>query len=125
MFIRVVNTPILLISSPEVCHDLMEKRSSIYSDRPTFAIDELYVTFMFFKYRTVNRVNIHRTGWDFNLGTMTYGQRWRGTRAYFHQFFNSTITPKYHEKQTVQVHAFLRRCLEQAGKELDPLFVRL
>ncbi|KAI0092442.1 CyP450 monooxygenase [Irpex rosettiformis] len=106
MFIQVMDTPILLVSSPEICHDLMEKRSAIYSDKLAFPIDEL-------------------TGWDFGLPVVPYGQRWRGIRAYFHQYFNNSVTPKYHEKQTAQVHAFLRRCLEHSGEQLDPLCVRL
>ncbi|KAI0770748.1 hypothetical protein BC629DRAFT_772756 [Irpex lacteus] len=48
MFLQAFNTPIVVISSPDICRDLMEKRSAIYSDKARFAIDEL-------------------TGWDFNL----------------------------------------------------------
>jgi hypothetical protein len=34
-------------------------------------------------------------------------------------------TPNYYEKQTFEIHAFLRRCLHQTGKELDPAAIRL
>ena len=66
-----------------------------------------------------------RTGWDFNLGIMPYGQRWRSIRAHFHQNFNSLAVPDYHGTQTVQIYAFLRRELEHAGKKHDPASIRL
>jgi hypothetical protein len=43
----------------------------------------------------------------------------------FHQFFNQTVTPNYRGRQKVEIHAFLRRCLDQRGQELNPLHVRL
>jgi hypothetical protein len=41
IFFRVMGTPMLLISSAEAALDLMEKRSAIYSDKPTMTIDTL------------------------------------------------------------------------------------
>ncbi|KAI0698605.1 CyP450 monooxygenase [Cytidiella melzeri] len=105
IFIQVLSTPMLIVSSVDVAFDLMEKRSSIYSDRAKSAIDEL-------------------TGWEFNVAVMPYGPLWRSIRRNFHQFFNMTVTPEYHDKQTREIHAFLRRCLERTGKQLEPLCVR-
>ncbi|KAI0770762.1 putative CyP450 monooxygenase [Irpex lacteus] len=107
IFFRVLGTPMLLVSSADIILDLNEKRSSIYSDRPLWVIDEL-------------------TGWDFNLANMRYGPRWRSVRRMFHQHFNQTAVPNYQDKQRREIHAFLRRCLEQpAGKPLDQGHVRL
>ena len=47
MFLQAFATPMLVISSPDICRDLMEKRSAIYSDKARFAIDELYVASRF------------------------------------------------------------------------------
>jgi hypothetical protein len=44
MFIKVLTTPILIVSSADIAFDLMDKRSAIYSDRPTSVMDELCVT---------------------------------------------------------------------------------
>ena len=41
IFFRVLVTPMLLVSSADIILDLNEKRSSIYSDRPLWVIDEL------------------------------------------------------------------------------------
>lgn len=57
----------------------------------------------------------YSTGWDWSLGFMRYGQRWRGTRRCFHQHFNQFAVPKYWEKQTQEVHAFLRGVLDTGG----------
>lgn len=46
---------------------------------------------------------------------MPYGQEWRSIRRVFHQYFNQIATPNYRDKQTTEVHAFLRRSLEQEG----------
>lgn len=42
--LRVLNTPMLVISSADIAQDLMEKRSALYSDRQKSTIDTLYVT---------------------------------------------------------------------------------
>ncbi|KAI0092441.1 cytochrome P450 [Irpex rosettiformis] len=106
MFLRLLNTQMLIVSTANVAVDLMEKRSAIYSDKPVFPMDEL-------------------TGWDFDLALMPYGQRWRSIRAHFHQYFNSVATPNYHDIQTTQIHTFLRRSLDCAGKQHDPTSIRL
>ncbi|KAI0698594.1 cytochrome P450 [Cytidiella melzeri] len=105
VFLQVLGTPMLIISSAVVALDLMEKRSSLYSDKPASVMDEL-------------------TGWDFNVGLMPYGQRWRSIRRRIHQYFNKIVSPQHRAKQTTEVHAFLRRCLTSTGKQLDPLLVR-
>ncbi|KAI0796313.1 CyP450 monooxygenase [Irpex lacteus] len=107
VFYKVLGTPMLMVSSADIALELMDRRSSIYSDRPITVIDEM-------------------TGWDFNMGNMRYGPRWRSVRRMFHQHFNQSVAPNYRDKQRKEIHAFLRRCLEQpAGKPLDPAHVRL
>ncbi|KAI0092432.1 CyP450 monooxygenase [Irpex rosettiformis] len=107
VYFRAFNTRMILVSSADIILDLTEKRSSIYSDKPSLTIDEL-------------------TGWNFNMATMPYGNRWRSVRRMFHQHFNQAVTPNYRDKQTKEIHAFLRRCLEQpTGRPLDPFCIRL
>ena len=40
-FLQLLNTRMLVVSSAQAALDLMEKRSSIYSDKPAMPIDEL------------------------------------------------------------------------------------
>ncbi|KAI0770763.1 CyP450 monooxygenase [Irpex lacteus] len=105
VFTQVMNTPMLLVSSTEVAFDLLDKRSAIYSDRIASVMNEL-------------------TAWDFNVGFMPYGQRWRNIRRKVHEYFNLTVTANHRDTQTQEVHAFLRRCLAEQGKQLNPLLVR-
>ncbi|KAI0092431.1 CyP450 monooxygenase [Irpex rosettiformis] len=105
VYTQVMSTPMLLISSANIAFDLLDKRSAIYSDRSVSVMNEL-------------------TAWDFNVGFMPYGQRWRSIRKKVHEYFNLTVTPNHRDTQTEEVHAFLRRCLAHTGKELHPLFIR-
>ena len=62
MYLRVLGQPMIVLSSQEAVRDLLDKRSSIYSDRPRFVLfSELYVA------SHVCPVNIrttgHRMGW--------------------------------------------------------------
>jgi hypothetical protein len=40
-FFRVVGSPMILVSSADVALDLMERRSAIYSDKPSFEMDHM------------------------------------------------------------------------------------
>lgn len=130
---EVLGTPILIISSADIAFELLDKRSSIYSDRPPTVIDEMQVPITPgpSNHRLVPMImypthDFCRTGWDFNMGNMRYGSRWRSVRRMFHQHFNQSVAPNYRDKQRKEIHAFLRRCLDQpSGKPLDPAHVRL
>ena len=41
VFCEALGTPMLLVSSPKVAADLMDKRSALYSDRPQITMAEL------------------------------------------------------------------------------------
>ncbi|KAI0796819.1 hypothetical protein C8Q75DRAFT_742363 [Abortiporus biennis] len=43
LYMKLPNTPIVILNSAKACIDLLEKRSHIYSDRPYSVMDELYV----------------------------------------------------------------------------------
>ncbi|PSR73379.1 hypothetical protein PHLCEN_2v10671 [Hermanssonia centrifuga] len=96
IFMTVFSQPTVVISSAKAAFDLMEKRSNIYSDKPRVVMDEL-------------------TGWDWNMGVMPYGQRWRDTRRCFHQHFHQGVVGKYNPIQIREVQAFLRRALISPG----------
>ncbi|KAI0092430.1 cytochrome P450 [Irpex rosettiformis] len=105
IFLRTVSTPMLIVSSSDIAFDLMDKRSAIYSSKEASVMDKM-------------------TGWEFNLGLMPYGQRWRNIRRKVHEHFNRMVTPKYHDKQTKHIQAFLRRCLTETGRQFNPSLMR-
>ncbi|THH14926.1 hypothetical protein EW146_g5474 [Bondarzewia mesenterica] len=89
--LEVLGTHLIILNSEKAANDLLNKRSSIYSDRPKMAV-------------------IVRLGWS--LGFVPYGQRWRDMRKAFHQYFHPTATLQYHpieERATVEL---LKRLLD-------------
>ena len=123
VFLTALGAPILIVSSAEAAFDLMEKRSALYSDRPRSVMLELYecprrcAHFLGLTHST-------RSGWDIDLAVMPHSPRWRAVRKMFHQYFNQHASQQHRTKLTKHVHAFLLRCLDQTGKELDPLSIR-
>ncbi|KAG8214074.1 cytochrome P450 [Butyriboletus roseoflavus] len=80
VYTRIMNMDVLVINSARVVHDLIELRSSIYSDRPKLA--------------TVKPYGIAN-------GTilMPYGDTWRLHRRIFHQAMNAEAASSYRPMQ--------------------------
>ncbi|KAJ7274707.1 cytochrome P450 [Mycena rebaudengoi] len=114
-----VGTSIIVLSSAEAINDLLEKRSSIYSDRsPLPMVNELM-------------------GWDFSLGTMRYGEKWlvfftffptpiaytihrrRVHRRMFHNSFNTGATQRFHPKEQLVAHRVLQRLVQDPEHFMD------
>ncbi|KAL4247164.1 cytochrome P450 family protein [Abortiporus biennis] len=92
VFFALPSQPTLIINKAKIAFDLLEKRSHIYSDRPTSMMTEL-------------------TGLDFNFALMSYSPRWRLHRRIFHQYFNANMISRYDSEQINSVRAFIRRTL--------------
>ncbi|KAH9917068.1 cytochrome P450 [Fomitopsis serialis] len=71
IFLKLFNTPVLVINSAAAARDLLDKRSAIYSDRP-------YSVMM-----------IDLLGWEHNLGLMPYNEEVRKHRRWTHMPFLS------------------------------------
>ncbi|KAF8506214.1 cytochrome P450 [Gautieria morchelliformis] len=94
VYIKIFRQPIVIVNSLAVAHDLFEKRSSVYSDR--------------FEFPMVNDL----AGFDWNLATMRYGDKWRRHRKMFHQSFHLTAVTAYtsiQEKRTKELLYRLRK----------------
>ncbi|KAI6165786.1 cytochrome P450 [Pisolithus thermaeus] len=78
----------VIINDEEVAHELMAKRSPIYSDRPYVCINELF-------------------GLDFNTGLLPYGDKWRLHRKLFNVAFSKTTAKKYEAVQMGKAHELL------------------
>ncbi|KAI9570682.1 cytochrome P450 [Boletus coccyginus] len=70
VYTRLLNTDVVVLNSPSVVTELLEKRSQIYSDRPFIATTEPY-------------------GHDCNFVFSRYGEHWRLCRRIFHQSFRA------------------------------------
>ncbi|KAJ7640572.1 cytochrome P450 [Mycena rosella] len=88
--VNAAGTSIVVLSSMEAAEALLEKRSSIYSDRPSFAMIDLMK-------------------WDFHLGEPT--SRARTNRRLFVQTFNVASAKNFRPKERAATHGLLRRLL--------------
>lgn len=93
IYFKVFNQDIILVNSVEIAMDLLDKRSRIYSDRPQVPMVEM-------------------TGWDFNLATMPYGEKWRAHRRMIHQKFRPQAALSFLPIQLNATHSLLRDLLD-------------
>ncbi|TFK53763.1 cytochrome P450 [Heliocybe sulcata] len=92
----------IIINSAKVANDLLEKRSNKYSDRPPLLM-------------------LNMMGWDFDLGFIGYGPRWREHRRLFHQEFRQAAAQRYMHTTLGKAHELIRRTLESPDHYLDHL----
>ncbi|KAJ7675756.1 cytochrome P450 [Mycena polygramma] len=83
---------IILVNSIQTAFELFEKRAQIYSDRPVVPMVDLM-------------------GWDFNVGLMPRGDRWREHRKLFQTYFRRDMSQNYRPIQMKKVQALLRGLL--------------
>ncbi|KAF8504989.1 cytochrome P450 [Hysterangium stoloniferum] len=96
VYLNVLGTSLLYVHSAEMAYELFDKRGGIYSDRAILPMLDL-------------------VGWNWAIGLMPYGERWRQHRHGFHQKLNSTVLTQY---TPVQVkHA--RNLLQKLHKSLN------
>ncbi|KAJ3560891.1 hypothetical protein NP233_g10541 [Leucocoprinus birnbaumii] len=78
VYFRVFGRDFLVLGSSVRTYDLLEKRSTIYSDRPRVAM--------------VNDI----IGFDWAFTVLPYGNAWRIHRRTFTEFFHPNVIPTYH-----------------------------
>ncbi|KAF7299260.1 O-methylsterigmatocystin oxidoreductase [Mycena indigotica] len=83
------NNHTIIINSATVANDLLEKRSQIYSDRPQIPMTTMM-------------------GWDFALGFIPYGSRWRQYRRILHQYLRREASLDYRAIELKKIHDMLR-----------------
>ncbi|KAJ7460263.1 cytochrome P450 [Mycena latifolia] len=88
---------VIVLSSLEATTALLEKRSSIYSDRP----DVPMVT------------DAELMGWDLNVALMKYGDTWRRHRRLFNETFNVKAVRQYRPMEMAASRALLQRLLDR------------
>ncbi|KAJ6508849.1 cytochrome P450 [Mycena sanguinolenta] len=83
---------IIMVNSVKTAFELFEKRSHIYSDRPAITMVELI-------------------GWDFNIGLMPLGDKWRKRRRMIQQHFRRDVSRTYRPIQRKKVYLLLQGLL--------------
>jgi len=85
---------IIIVNSAEIATDMLEKKGSIYSDRP------------------VMEMGGEMVGWKNTLVLITYGDRFRRYRKLFHKLIgNSTSMSQFYPTEEVETHKFLKHLL--------------
>ncbi|KAF8259817.1 cytochrome P450 [Lactarius quietus] len=92
--LQVFTFHLIVCNSKGVADDLLDKRSSIYSDRP----------------RMPMMVELMGLGWS--LGFTPYNEWWKNSRRLFHKYFQPSTVPQFRPKQTKATHGFLQKLLD-------------
>ena len=112
IYLNVLGQHFVILSSLKVTTDLLEKRSSNYSDRMHMTmLIELYVSHSFYLKEIANNADRRRMNWRISLALLPYGLWWRRHRRLFHEHFHRNAVTKYQPIQRQEVQAFLRRLL--------------
>ncbi|KAH7320422.1 cytochrome P450 [Rhizoctonia solani] len=88
---------LVIVNSVEAAHELLTKRSSIYSDRaqtPMITSEKLL-------------------GWGNNTGMIAYGERWRAQRRMTHEVLHKKASMKMWPVVTRQARLSLQRLLDE------------
>ncbi|KAF8170735.1 cytochrome P450 [Mycena galopus ATCC 62051] len=89
IYFHTFGQPVVVLNSASAAHDLLDKRSGIYSYRPQFTM--------------ANEV----IGWKFGLPSMDYGEKSKRHRKYLQSYFHKQRLPNYYHIQLKEVHRLL------------------
>ncbi|PPR01296.1 hypothetical protein CVT24_006371 [Panaeolus cyanescens] len=90
IYFTIFRTKFMVINDYKVAFDLLDKRSTIYSDRPKSVMVDLI-------------------GWGFNMTFFNYGERWKEQRRLMHQNLNNRAVREWRQLQTDVTHRFLKK----------------
>ncbi|KAF8835269.1 cytochrome P450 [Paxillus ammoniavirescens] len=93
LYTQILNQEIIVLNSEEVAVELLEKRSNKYSDRPLFALADLF-------------------GCEWSSVLAHYGPRLRQHRKLYHQFFSASASLSYRPRQLETAHEMLAHILD-------------
>jgi len=93
--VTVLGTPIVFVNSAKVAQEMLDKKSSLYADRPVLQMGGELV------------------GWKNALILLPYGDRFRRYRRFFHSVIGSNALMRpYRPMQEMQTRQFLRKVLK-------------
>ncbi|KAH7919213.1 cytochrome P450 [Leucogyrophana mollusca] len=102
IYARFFSQDVVIINSEKIAKDLLEKRSSNYSDRPYLPTRLPF-------------------GWTHNFAFTPYGNEWRLARRLFHQGFRAEAALNFHPKQICKAHQLLINLYETPQNYADHL----
>ncbi|PCH39679.1 cytochrome P450 [Wolfiporia cocos MD-104 SS10] len=94
IYATIFQKPVIILNSAQSAQDILDKKSSIYSDRPhTVLYDQIL-------------------GWVADIAFMEYGERWKKHRKWAQSAYNDKVTLRtYRPVQTREVYALLSNFL--------------
>ncbi|KAJ8522786.1 hypothetical protein ONZ45_g662 [Pleurotus djamor] len=104
MHLKVLNQHIIVLNSVKAATELLGKRGSIYSDRPSFVVFELL-------------------GWSDDFAFFSYGERYRKHKKLFHAFFNSESCRQLQPIQLEYARLLVKDLMKNEGNH-DALVAR-
>ncbi|KAL1753730.1 cytochrome P450 [Schizophyllum commune] len=102
LHLEVLGRNIIVLNSFEACIELLEKRSKLYSSRPTLAM-------------TSDVMNL-----DYNAILVPYGACVRSRRRLMHGMLHAKVAKQYEPLEMKALHAFLRTMLNAGEDDLAP-----
>ncbi|KAI0700085.1 cytochrome P450 [Cytidiella melzeri] len=94
IYLSILGKGMLIVNSADIAFDLLDKRSSLYSYRPQFAM--------------ANEV----IGWKFSLTSMDYSEKSKRQRKYMQSYFQKSRLPDLYPVQVREAHHLLHDLLE-------------
>ncbi|KAF7358226.1 O-methylsterigmatocystin oxidoreductase [Mycena venus] len=93
MYLDVLGNPMIVLNTEKIAVDLLNKRSSIYSDRPRFILYEMI-------------------GWSTTLSLMPYGKRFAAHRQLHRSYLNRTKCREFRPVQTLEARTLVKNLLD-------------
>ena len=117
--VEVFGQHIIILNEKRLAFELLDKRSSIYSDRPTMIFGgEMYVCYGVPIWRCC--WPFWRCGWDDTLAMQHYSSRFRAYRKYIYQTIGTrSAVARHHKLIEIEARRFLLRMLESPENVLQ------
>lgn len=109
VYIENFGTPFLFVNSAEAAYELFVKRGVNYSSRPNMTMVNLCVLVFIITLNVVSYLSLCRSGWDWLLGIMPYGEEHRKVRLQVHRYFQSNVVNAYYDIHTQAARQLLAR----------------
>ncbi|KAI6039877.1 cytochrome P450 [Pisolithus marmoratus] len=97
-YMRLLGQDFIVLNSEKIARELLDQRSSIYSDRPVSSI--------------ISSLSRLTFGIDFSTGALPYGDEWRLHRKLFHQALRAESNLHYREVYFTRAQRLLVNLLE-------------
>ncbi|CAA7262429.1 unnamed protein product [Cyclocybe aegerita] len=107
MHVDAMGQSFVIVSSPKIAQDLLDKRSSVYSDRPHFVMANELV------------------GYGESFVLQPYGDNWRRQRRLVAQDFAQSNTPRYYSLQEREARILVRNIMDTPSSLVSQIKLRI